>query len=213
MKKIKKEYYFIAILLVCFTILTLFVVGNKTNYIDEFVYNNIIKLKSELLTSILYVITNIGSTFGTFCVVTLVCIIFFKNKNLSDLKYVISNVGIGVLLMQSLKHIIKRIRPAWKWIVQGGFSYPSGHTISCVVLYGTLILLVSKRVKGKFKTPLIIFFSLMIFLISVSRIYFCVHYVTDVVAILILGSVILIISNIFIEREIDNDKNKDRKNI
>ena len=115
--------------------------------------------------------------------------------------------------MQSLKRIIKRIRPAWKWIVQGGFSYPSGHTISCVVLYGTLILLVSKRVKGKFKTPLIIFFSLMIFLISVSRIYFGVHYVTDVVASLILGSVILIISNIFIEREIDNDKNKDRKNI
>ena len=53
----------------------------------------------------------------------------------------------------------------------------------------------------------------MIFLISVSRIYFGVHYVTDVVASLILGSVILIISNIFIEREINNDKNKDRKNI
>ena len=56
--------------------------------------------------------------------------------------------------MKVLKHIIKRIRPSWKWIVQSGFSYPSGHTISAVLLYGTLILLVYKKVHGKYRKPL-----------------------------------------------------------
>lgn len=213
MKKIKREYLFISILLVCFSILTFFVIGDKTTFIDEFAYNNIIKVKTGWLTSFLYVITNIGSTVGVFLVCLITCIILLKNKSLSDIKHVILNVGIAVVLMKVLKHIIRRIRPTWKWIVQAGFSYPSGHTISAIVLYGTLILLVSKKIEGKLKNILITFFSLMIFLISISRIYFGVHYLTDVIASLILGSIILIISNMIMEREFSNDKNKTRKTI
>lgn len=210
MKKIKKEYYLIAVLLILFVSLTLFVLFGKVDSIDEKFFNSVIKLKSNPLTKILYIITNIGSTVGVSAVLIFLAVIFWRKKSFSDFKYVMVNVGLGVTLMKVLKHIIKRVRPTWKWIVQGGFSYPSGHTISAVVLYGTLILLVSKKVKGKYKTPIIIFLSLMIFLISVSRIYFGVHYLTDVVASLILGSIILIISNSFMNKEFLNDKNRNK---
>ena len=50
----------------------------------------------------------------------------------------------------------------------------------------------------------------MIFLISISRIYFGVHYLTDVIASLILGSIILIISNSFMDKEFLNDKNRNK---
>lgn len=114
--------------------------------------------------------------------------------------------GIGV--MQVLKLIIKRPRPIWKWIKQGGFSYPSGHTISAFLLYGTLILLVYKNVNSKWKMPLIIMFSIMIVLTGLSRIYFGAHYLTDVIASSILGLIILIISNMFMNKEFNSDKNK-----
>lgn len=210
MKKIKKEYYLIAVLLILFTLLTLFVVFGKADLIDEKVFNSVIRLKSSALTKVLYIITNIGSTIGVVSILLFLGIIFWRKKSFSDFKYVVGNAGIGVLLMKILKHMIKRIRPTWKWIVQGGFSYPSGHTISAVVLYGTLILLVNKKLNGKYKTPIIIFLSLMIFLISISRIYFGVHYLTDVVASLILGSIILIISNSFMNKEFLNDKNRNK---
>lgn len=210
MKKIKKEYYLIAVLLILFVSLTLFILFGKAYIIDQLVFNNIIRLKSKPLTNVLYIITNIGSTIGVGAILIFLAIIFWRKKSFSDFKYVVGNVGIGVLLMKILKHIIRRIRPSWKWIVQGGFSYPSGHTISAVVLYGTLILLVNKKVKGKYKIPIIIFLSLVIFLISVSRIYFGVHYLTDVIASLILGSIILIISNSFINKEFFNDKNRNK---
>lgn len=210
MKKIKKEYYLIAVLFICFGLLTLFVTSGKALVLDEVFYNGLIKIKNSYLTNILYVITNIGSTVGVISLLVIMFIIFYKKKAISDFKYVVVNVGIGALIMKILKHIIKRIRPSWKWIVQSGFSYPSGHTISAALLYGTLILLVYKKVHGKYRKPLIICFSLMIALISISRIYFGVHFLTDVIASIILGSIILIISSLFMDREFKNDKSKNR---
>ena len=103
--------------------------------------------------------------------------------------------------MYVIKNIIRRIRPTWKWITQGGFSYPSGHTISSVLLYGTLILLVNKKISNvKLKRILTIMLCIMIVLTGVSRIYFGVHYLSDVLGSILLGSIILIISNIFMNR-------------
>ena len=213
MNKIRKEYYFIAVLLILFILLTIFVVGGKADIIDESFFNNVIKLRGNGITSFLYIITELASTIGIVALLGLTSFIFIKHKAFSDFKYVIANVSIGVVLMQVLKNIFKRVRPSWKWITQGGFIYPSGHTISALLLYGTLMLLVYKKVHGKTRKPLLVCFSLMIILTGLSRIYFGAHYLTDVVASLILGSIILIISNMFMNKEFNNDKNKDRKTI
>ena len=214
MKRIKKEYYFIAILLIMFILLTFFVVGGKLDMIDKLVFNNVIKLENSAITKTLYVITSMASTIGILVLTILTAIIFIRKKRFSDFKYVIANVSVGVILMQVLKHIIKRIRPSWKWIKQGGFSYPSGHTISAMLLYGTLILLISKRYHGKYKKQLIALATIMIILTGLSRIYFGVHYLTDVIASIILGTIILIISSMIMNKEYgSNDKNKDRKTI
>lgn len=213
MKKIKKEYYFITLLLICFVFLTFFVVGGKTNSLDENTFNSIIKIENSFITKFLYIITNLASTIGIIVLIILTGVIFLRKKALSDFKYVISNVCVAVILMQVLKQIIKRVRPSWKWIVQGGFSYPSGHTISSFALYGTLMLLVYKKVNGKYRKPLLIGFSLMIILTGFSRIYFGVHYLTDVLASVLLGSIILLVSNVLMNKEFINDKNKNNKTI
>lgn len=212
MKKIKKEYYFIAILFIIFILLTIFVVVGNASLIDENFYNGIIKLKNDTLTNILYVITNLASTIGIISLVILTSIVFIRRKKVSSLKYVILNVLSGVFLMQILKNIIRRTRPSWKWIKQGGFSYPSGHTISALLLYGTIILLVSKRYDGKYKKQIIIVSSAMIILTGISRIYFGAHYLSDVIASSLLGTIILIISGLLMDKEPKgNDKDKIKK--
>lgn len=214
MKKIKKEYYFIAILFILFILLTIFVVVGNASLIDENFYNGIIKLKNNTLTNILYVITNLASTIGIVSLVILTSIVFIRRKKVSSLKYVILNVLSGVFLMQILKNIIRRTRPSWKWIKQGGFSYPSGHTISALLLYGTIILFVSKRYDGKYKKQIIIVSSAMIILTGISRIYFGAHYLSDVIASTLLGTIILIISGLLMDKESkDNDKDKIKKSI
>lgn len=213
-KKYKKECLWILVLLTAFSVLTYFVVTSKTSKIDEAVFNLLIKLKCKPVTGILYVITKIGSSLGVAIVLLISLIPFIKTKKLSDFKYVLINTMLGVLLMKGIKEIVRRTRPSWKWIKEGGYSYPSGHTISAVLLYGTLLLIVNKNVHGKLRKPLIVFLSIMMFLIPISRIYFGVHYLTDVLASTILGIIILIITNIIMDKEYYiHDKNKDRKTI
>ncbi len=210
----KRKVVLIVILLVLFFILTGLVVTGKMDVLDKSLFELLIKLKCKPLTNILYVITEIGSTIGVIIVLITSLISFIKTKKLSDFKYVLMNTIIGVLLMKGIKEIVRRVRPSWKWIKEGGYSYPSGHTISAVLLYGTLLLIVSKNVQGKLRKPLIAFLSIMMILIPISRIYFGVHYLTDVLASVILGFIILIITSIIMDKEYYiRDKNKNRKTI
>lgn len=210
----KRKIVLIVILLVLFFILTGLVVTGKMDVLDKSLFELLIKLKCKPLTNILYVITEIGSTIGVIIVLITSLISFIKTKKLSDFKYVLMNTIIGVLLMKGIKEIVRRVRPSWKWIKEGGYSYPSGHTISAVLLYGTLLLIVSKNVQGKLRKPLIAFLNIMMILIPISRIYFGVHYLTDVLASVILGFIILIITSIIMDKEYYiRDKNKNRKTI
>lgn len=210
----KRKVVLIVILLVLFFILTGLVVTGKMDVLDKSLFELLIKLKCKPLTNILYVITEIGSTIGVIIVLITSLISFIKTKKLSDFKYVLMNTIIGVLLMKGIKEIVRRVRPSWKWIKEGGYSYPSGHTISAVLLYGTLLLIVSKNVQGKLRKPLIAFLSIMMILIPISRIYFGVHYLTDVLASVILGFIILITTSIIMDKEYYiRDKNKNRKTI
>ena len=126
--------------------------------------------------------------------------------------YIFINVTIGSLIMWILKNIIRRPRPSWKWIKQSGFSYPSGHTVAAFLLYGTLILIVNKKIKGKMKYICYLILSLIMVLIGISRIYFGAHYISDVVASIILSLIILIISSLYINGD-ENDKNKIRRKV
>ena len=212
MKKIKKEYIISLVLLVCFTILTIFVINNKIYNIDKAVYDFVISFKCAKLTNVLKAFTTLGNEYLTIVMLLILFGVFLYKKKLNLYKYIIANVALGSSIMWVLKHIIKRSRPYWKWIKQSGFSYPSGHTIAAFLLYGTLILIVNKKIKGKIKYVCYLMLSLVMLLIGISRIYFGAHYISDVIASILLALVILIISSVYIRNE-ENDKNKIGKKV
>lgn len=214
MKRIKKEYIILTILLLIFILLSIFVNLGKLDSVDEAIYNFVANFKCDFLTHFLYAITQSASTVGIISIFVLVTAFFFYKKDLSSIKYLVLNLLSGTLIVKGLKELFKRARPAWKWIEQGGFSYPSGHTISALVLYGTLILIINKKLNNRLKKPLIIVCILMIVLTGLSRIYFGAHFFTDVLASMILGCIILLISSLFMNKEYgSNDKNKVKKTI
>jgi undecaprenyl-diphosphatase len=70
--------------------------------------------------------------------------------------------------------------------------------------YGFLIYLTYKNIKNKkLRNPLIIFFSCLILLIGISRIYLGVHYATDVIGGFVIAIIYLIV---FIKFIYKNDK-------
>lgn len=115
--------------------------------------------------------------------------------------FLIVNVGFfGLGAMAVIKNILQRPRPnLWQIVPESGFSFPSGHTLNSVLLYGSLIVLVhyyihNDQVRYAFMTLL----AGLMFGIPISRVYLGVHYLTDILGGYSLGFFFLIISKEFI---------------
>lgn len=69
-----------------------------------------------------------------------------------------------------------------------GFSFPSHHCAVTMCFYGILIYLVLHHISSQFwRYFFVVFFGLIIAIISVSRMWFGVHFLSDVLAGLFLG--------------------------
>lgn len=157
------------------------VLENEIWRFDDNVYNIVSKLISEPLTIIFKIITNLGGAIGILSI-TACIFIFLKNKKYGY--YTLLNLGIVVVMNQVLKFIVQRPRPTeFRIIQEGGYSFPSGHSMASMAFYGFLIYFIYHKVENKYlKWGLCTMLSLLILTIGVSRIYLGVHYASDVFA-------------------------------
>ena len=108
----------------------------------------------------------------------------------------------SVLVMEWIKNIFHRVRPENPLIsVHPNFSFPSGHSFMSVAFYGLLIWLTAIYIPNKkLQQLLIMLFLFLILLIGFTRVYLRVHYATDVIAGLCIGSAWLILSFSIIDK-------------
>lgn len=193
----KKCWMFGILLFISFIIITILVIFGYTSTFDDGIYNIVRSVSCSSLDSFFIIITNLGG--HKFVIIaTLFLIILFRNKYSILLGFLISNSAITNFI---IKISIKRPRPdVLKLVHQGGYSFPSGHTMIAFALYGFLIYVVIKKVKNKIlKYGLITIFGLIILLIGISRIYVGVHYASDVLG----GAILSLLEVLFIIRYAD----------
>ena len=168
--------------------------------------NNLLNGFGTVLTPAFKVVTLLGNM-GLVFVVAAISLLFFKKTRF------IGVVALGALFFGflftnvALKHIVARNRPFIDksspfynfWVAAGslkesGYSFPSGHTASAAAFAVTVALAAKKRAAA---------FALIIpFVMGFTRIYFGVHYATDILGGLIVGTIaaeisVLIVSRIF----------------
>lgn len=176
-------------LLVLFVVVTVLVVLGVTKGFDEAVYSLVRSLESSFFDKYFIFITKLGNE-STIIVLVILLLILFKSEQLlilfSALASVVSN--------QLIKHIIMRPRPdVLKLIEQGGYSFPSGHSMIAIAVYGLLLYFVNVKIKNKYlKYGLSFLLVLLILSIGISRIYVGVHYASDVFGGFLLATVELI---------------------
>lgn len=204
MKKYIK-WVIMVIFLILFSIFAYKIVMNKSIYIDNIVYDFICdNFMSERMTNVVKILTSLGSAL-VIIILTIVLFIAIKNKKIAI--SVVINLIVITILNNLLKIIFLRPRPdVNNLILESGYSFPSGHSATGMAFYGYLIYLIYKYVNNKkIKIPLIIFLSLIIVAIGLSRIYLGVHYASDVLGGFLLAIVYLIIfitiANKYIEKK------------
>ena len=185
MTKVKNDKMLIASLILLIIFIFFVFLHSYFNIIDDFVYSLVKPLISNDMTNIMQFITFFSDPI--WCILlSCLMILFVKNKKIS--KAFLLNLILVFLLNYVLKILFSRNRPAdINLIVETGFSFPSGHAMMSLGIYGFLIYLLLLSDKNKISKIIgTCFLILLIFLIGISRIYLGVHYATDVIA----GSII-----------------------
>ena len=138
-------------------------------------------LISENRNHIAKFITNFANMFWLIGI-SILLLIVIENKKIGISIFL--NLPLSALTNFILKQILQRPRPVGHRIIdESGYSLPSGHSMVSMAFYGYLIYLIYKNIKNKkLKIFLILFLSMLIMSIGISRIYLGVHYSSDVVA-------------------------------
>lgn len=202
-----KKYYIPFTLLVLFIINSLLVVNNKYNVIDKNVHDFVIKFSSETMTKLMKIFTFLGSTpfIIGLCILIFIILMILKKKD-----YAFKCAGILVistLLNNIVKVIIRRPRPEYITVIENTFSYPSGHTMASVTLYGFLIYYLFKtKISKSYKILFSILLGIIPFVVAISRIYLGAHYFSDVFGAMLLSLALLTSIDLLYDKVKKNNK-------
>lgn len=188
----KKKLILPTITLISFIIVMLLVLTNNIESFDNNVYKFLRNMQSSGLDFYFKNITRLGNII---IIIVAIVVLFITLKNIIRIKMLVT-IGSTVIINLILKYIIRRPRPDHiRLIKQGGYSFPSGHAMISVALYGFLIYLVNKTIKSKpLKIGLTILLTIIIISIGLSRIYVGVHYPSDILAGYLLSITILLLT-------------------
>ena len=195
-----KKNIIIIVLSLLFVILCILVKLDLLSNIDESVYKFITSNMNDTTTNIYKVITFFVSTIfmvGLFVLILVLFIIIKKNIY----GYIISGTLIFSTIMNNvIKVIIRRERPIYMIVRETTFSFPSGHTMASVSMYGILIYLINKsNMNKKLKIILSIILGMIPLMVATSRIYLGAHYFSDILGAIMLATIVLLISTKYIK--------------
>lgn len=143
----------------------------------------------ETLTLLFRAITHLIDIPFIISWVLIVAFIFYRKQWKMESYLMLGNLTLAGILIVTFKNIYQRPRPEILHLVEEkGFSFPSGHSLAVTIMVGTLIVILSQRIKNTVWRKIVqILLSLYIFSVLVSRIYLGVHYPSDVIASLCVG--------------------------
>lgn len=202
-RKENKQLYMLILFVVLFIIDAILVINNKTLVFDNTISNLIVKIP-ERFNGTLKVITNIGGMEILPIIILIVCFVLVLRKKTKYSILILMNSILSCISYITIKNMIQRPRPQpFRFIIADGYSFPSGHSTNNMAFYGILIYLIWKEIKNKkIKIIMTIMLSIMILIMGITRIYFNVHYASDVIGGFLLGIICILICIITISKKL-----------
>jgi len=149
--------------------------------IDYVVHDWFNAMRSDSLTTFFSFITTFGNWWFVIPCAVFICIALYINKQwrlIPSLLFVLMSAEVTTYV---LKILVARPRAFDALVIETDHSFPSGHAMIALALYGFLIYVVTQYVKTVWlRNASIATLGTLIVLIGVSRLYFGVHYMSDV---------------------------------
>lgn len=163
--------------------------------LDRCVQDWFFSLRSTWLNALVIPLTHTSDTIT----IVVLCIILVVSPFPGRKKYgfpVTLAALSGLAIYKPMKHLFLRPRPdvSLHLVEQGGFSFPSGHSVTSVIVFGLLFYLIRKHCnRPVLRNVLSGICLLLAVLVGPSRIHVGVHWPTDVLAGWCIGGGVLLI--------------------
>jgi undecaprenyl-diphosphatase len=157
------------------------------------------QIQNPALTTFSKTVALITEPINVFILAILIAIALYINRKKSQAILLATTAIITALIITILKNIIQAPRPTSMLILETGYSFPSGHTTFAVVFFGLLAFIFAKK---EHNIPVIITSTILILTIAFTRLYLQVHWLTDIIGGLIIGTIILVSSISIYKKEI-----------
>jgi undecaprenyl-diphosphatase len=152
---------------------------------DRAIAAHLHSLVTPPLTTFFLIVTAFGSIEAVALIGVVVAAILAWRRRWLYLGTWLAAVGGGVVLNQLLKGLFARPRPFFEHplLVETSYSFPSGHAMESLVVYGMLAYFAVLALKTwRARTAVVFGTALLVLLIGLSRMYLGVHYFSDVLA-------------------------------
>jgi len=156
--------------------------------LDTWVNQQVSTLHTPTLTKVIIFITNINGVVGNI-VIGIIAIVFLTYKKWYDARrfYLFSLLG-SLVLFAGLKQLVARLRPHSEIIDVINYSFPSGHaTLSMTTALLVYFIFTPKSTSTFVQNILLIVCIICPLFIAFTRVYLNVHWLSDVLAGLVLG--------------------------
>jgi undecaprenyl-diphosphatase len=192
----------VAVAAALFALITAFVLRDATLAADEAVLTWVGERRAGWLDLVMLEVTALGGA-SVAVILSLTAGIFLwltRHRYSAALLWVA--VAGSLLLNALMKEVFARARPeVLEWVTHAGhLSFPSGHAMNAVAVYGTLAYLVSRMEPTRLlRLATFAACATLIVLIGFTRVYLGVHYPTDVVAGFLVGLAWAVVCGLGIE--------------
>jgi membrane-associated phospholipid phosphatase len=138
-----------------------------------------------LATVVMSVITQLGGAEVLLAVTLIASLVFLLLRRVAHAALMVAALAGAEALNWALKAAFERPRPelADPLATAAGFSFPSGHAMVSLAVYGALAFLIASAVESRRARLLVVSSAaVLVGAIGFSRVYLGVHYLSDVVA-------------------------------
>ncbi|HMA44830.1 MAG TPA: phosphatase PAP2 family protein [Gemmatimonadales bacterium] len=173
----------------CLLVLTVAVAAGWTSALDQATTLAAASHRTAFQSAVAVNVTALGSA----PVITLIAIIgaaYAVSSGRPRMVLALAWTPLAFLLDSTIKLLVRHPRPTAAMIaLPPDFSFPSGHTVAASALYLTLALLAAGAERRAGPRRLLIASGVLVaVLVAWSRVYLGVHYLSDVIGGLLLGS-------------------------
>jgi undecaprenyl-diphosphatase len=146
--------------------------------------------RTALLTALAHALSFVGSGYVVFPLAVVLCVVFYRSGwTAAAVALAVSTLG-GLVISNVDKVLVARARPPVHHLEHVvSMSFPSGHATQASAFYVALVLIfLARHPRARVAVAAAIAAAILVIGVALSRVYLGVHYPSDTIAGLLLGT-------------------------